>query len=106
MRCAALWFAEGAFLTHPKIGRDPAAALACPPARHRGHYGLNHRPAAPEWGGSLAAGSVAKSRCTGWNESSRLGEMGLRYFDEIRVAWRPLLAAMLGLATGNSIVGW
>ena len=31
--------------------------------------------------------------------------MGLRYFDEIRVAWRPLLAAMLGLATGNSIVG-
>ena len=29
----------------------------------------------------------------------------LEYFSEIRRAWRPLLAAMLGLATGNSIVG-
>lgn len=32
-------------------------------------------------------------------------ENALTYLAEIRRAWRPLLAAMLGLATGNSIVG-
>lgn len=29
----------------------------------------------------------------------------MKYFSEILGAWRPLLAAMMGLATGNSIVG-